>query len=706
MMGMACLAAIFAVSAPASAAIWLVNANNVSGIEDGSTWDTAFTDIQSAVDAASLAGGGQVWVAEGLYTSGASQVVAMAADVEIYGGFAGTETADQFDTRNHLVHVTIIDGQGARRGVEGAADALIDGFLIRHGAPTTTIRGGGMQCLNVSPIISNCTFQANTAEEGGGLALVKSAAQVRHCRFFANTASESGGALYASSSTGTISHSLFVSNTADHDGGAALCSGSTNLLFSDCTFASNKMVNGGSGDGGAVAMMGLSSSSFSGCRFIGNQAGHGGALFSEDGHFTAVNSVFMHNIAGYSGAVHKWGDGNAVLTNCTVRRNWGDHSIYLGADLFRMTNCIVWDRLHYDVDPARIISLGYWGSKILTYNCIEGGQAGEGNIDVNPSFLPHYSTIASELSYDPATFTSTATWGSATLQPGTLAGQVMELEGEDQWGDPMVRGYLILTNDTKSITVWGDATEGGAFTAPVSFTAFDWRVDNISSCIDSGRDTSGPAYGSVTTDIDGVARGQDGRGDGPTGPPPPGDRSDYDMGAAEVSAVPDLAVIDITFDPPAPQPGQEFTMLVTVMNLGFNAAGPSVLSIEMTGDDAPLTYPVPSLGARESYVVERKATLAEGDGYSVTAIADCEGDVPADPNPANNTMTRLFNVHPPAWHVCDINRSGKVDAVDVQLVVNAALGLDIGGLNADVNGENGVNAVDVQLVINAALGIL
>jgi hypothetical protein len=47
-----------------------------------------------------------------------------------------------------------------------------------------------------------------------------------------------------------------------------------------------------------------------------------------------------------------------------------------------------------------------------------------------------------------------------------------------------------------------------------------------------------------------------------------------------------------------------------------------------------------------------------------------------------------------------------VDAVDVQLVVNAALGLDIGGLNADVNGENGVNAVDVQLVINAALGIL
>ena len=28
-----------------------------------------------------------------------------------------------------------------------------------------------------------------------------------------------------------------------------------------------------------------------------------------------------------------------------------------------------------------------------------------------------------------------------------------------------------------------------------------------------------------------------------------------------------------------------------------------------------------------------------------------------------------------AWHVCDINRSGDVNAIDVQLVINAALGI-------------------------------
>ena len=53
----------------------------------------------------------------------------------------------------------------------------------------------------------------------------------------------------------------------------------------------------------------------------------------------------------------------------------------------------------------------------------------------------------------------------------------------------------------------------------------------------------------------------------------------------------------------------------------------------------------------------------------------------------------------------DINEDGAVNALDVQLVINAALGNSIAPLNADVNGDGSINAVDVQLVINAALGI-
>ncbi len=52
----------------------------------------------------------------------------------------------------------------------------------------------------------------------------------------------------------------------------------------------------------------------------------------------------------------------------------------------------------------------------------------------------------------------------------------------------------------------------------------------------------------------------------------------------------------------------------------------------------------------------------------------------------------------------DINGDGAINATDVQLVINAALGIDI-PFDADVNNDGAVNATDVQLVINAALGV-
>ncbi|MBI4558636.1 MAG: carbohydrate-binding protein, partial [Candidatus Hydrogenedentes bacterium] len=53
----------------------------------------------------------------------------------------------------------------------------------------------------------------------------------------------------------------------------------------------------------------------------------------------------------------------------------------------------------------------------------------------------------------------------------------------------------------------------------------------------------------------------------------------------------------------------------------------------------------------------------------------------------------------------DVNSDGGVNAVDVQVVINDALGLDT-GYNSDINRDGNVNAVDVQLVINAALGLI
>ena len=71
---------------------------------------------------------------------------------------------------------------------------------------------------------------------------------------------------------------------------------------------------------------------------------------------------------------------------------------------------------------------------------------------------------------------------------------------------------------------------------------------------------------------------------------------------------------------------------------------------------------------------------------------------------SGNTATRvdIALVHAGSGPT-DINGDNAVDAVDVQLVINAALGL-ASRYNCDVDGT-GVSATDIQLTINAALGL-
>lgn len=52
----------------------------------------------------------------------------------------------------------------------------------------------------------------------------------------------------------------------------------------------------------------------------------------------------------------------------------------------------------------------------------------------------------------------------------------------------------------------------------------------------------------------------------------------------------------------------------------------------------------------------------------------------------------------------DVDGDGDTDAVDVQLVVNAVLGIDVGSADPDRNDDGVVDAVDLQLVINDVLG--
>jgi hypothetical protein len=70
------------------------------------------------------------------------------------------------------------------------------------------------------------------------------------------------------------------------------------------------------------------------------------------------------------------------------------------------------------------------------------------------------------------------------------------------------------------------------------------------------------------------------------------------------------------------------------------------------------------------------------------------------------TCLAVFWVFEPvrAGVFADVDGSGDVDAVDVQTVINAALGLTV-AFETDLDFSGDTDAVDVQLVINAALGV-
>jgi hypothetical protein len=52
----------------------------------------------------------------------------------------------------------------------------------------------------------------------------------------------------------------------------------------------------------------------------------------------------------------------------------------------------------------------------------------------------------------------------------------------------------------------------------------------------------------------------------------------------------------------------------------------------------------------------------------------------------------------------DVNDDGSTNAVDVQMVVNAVLGIEV-PFDTDVNDDGDINAIDVQSVVNGVLGI-
>lgn len=221
---------------------------------DGSSWQNAFGDLQSALAVARQSGPVQIWVAAGKYvpsTTGDRDASFHIPDgVVLLGGFAGFESRPE--QRNWRENLTVLSGEiGSPKSLDDNSYTVvytqnvstatkIDGFVISSGTANGTVRQKGAQQRSgagwyndgsngySNPTILNCLFINNYGRDGAALYNYASngvaSPRIENCQFVNNHADLDGGALYNNGSFGisspTIINCLFEENEASY--GAAI----------------------------------------------------------------------------------------------------------------------------------------------------------------------------------------------------------------------------------------------------------------------------------------------------------------------------------------------------------------------------------------------------------------------------------------------------------------------------------------------------
>lgn len=284
-----------------------------------SSWATAATNIQEAVDVALW--GGTVWLADGDYDRGGRPGTGLSHTnrvcIEKALTLRGHQGPDGVILRGawHEPGVTAC-GPGAVRGVYlGHAEARLLDLTVTGGASgTAEDDGGGIFATARNTLASNCVVTACTAyDEGGGVF----GGTWQACELRENNADYYGGG----ASQANVLNSLLSDNTAYYDGGGAYES-----TLSDTVLTGNVALQA---DGG-----GLSYCTALRCRLSNNSAyDDGGASSDSD----LVNCLLHNNTAAYGG-----GAAYGTLELCTVVTNT---ATVMGGGLYCVNpvkNSIVW----------------------------------------------------------------------------------------------------------------------------------------------------------------------------------------------------------------------------------------------------------------------------------------------------------------------------------------------------------------------------
>ncbi len=249
-----------------------------SGKNDGTSWENAFNDLQSAIAVASP--GSEIWVAKGTYkptnTSNRFASFSLPRNVNLYGGFVGFEASilerpsQLWSSSSSILSGDIgiknndIDNVYQVMAVKSGS-AIIDGFVIigansfnQNTIETSKQIGGGLLIGgSFNGIVSNILFDSNSANYGGALGIVDQVANpsISSCYFINNKARLVGGAVlaYSPNFNKEFVNTVFSKNTAGNDennfGGAIFAFESGEFSLMNCTISGNS-----SGYGGALAL--------------------------------------------------------------------------------------------------------------------------------------------------------------------------------------------------------------------------------------------------------------------------------------------------------------------------------------------------------------------------------------------------------------------------------------------------------------------
>jgi len=267
-----------------------------------SSWATAATNIQDAVDAASVAGS-LVLVSNGVYQNGARLVYGVCSNrlaitkpiiIQSVNG-PGLTSIQGYANSNQAVSL---------RCVYLTNQAALCGFAITNGATLTTgdsvtdQSGGGVWCESTAAVVSNCVVSGNYAQANGGGSY---SGTIIDSTVASNSASSGGGA-YGSA----LENCLVTGNSSSAYGGGVYLS-----VLSSSTVSSNR-TTGYPGDGGGAYLSRLETCTVQGNSAPGPGSGGGGAISS-----TLINCFIKANSAyGAGGGVH-----TAQVRNCALTQN-------------------------------------------------------------------------------------------------------------------------------------------------------------------------------------------------------------------------------------------------------------------------------------------------------------------------------------------------------------------------------------------------